>query len=88
MPQTNAAKKALRVANRRRVINDKWRRKVQDTVRQLREVVTTGKKKEAQELLVKTQQALDRAARHNIIHPNRAARQKSRWQNAINNLTA
>jgi small subunit ribosomal protein S20 len=82
MPQTASAKKALRSNARRRVVNDRWRRKVREALRQARIVIQAGKKEAALEILTKAESVLDRAAQRNIIHPNKAARKKSQLQHA------
>ena len=84
MPQTKSAKKALHASERRRVINDRWRRKYRAAVKAVKDALKDGKKKEVPELLVDAQKNLDRAARRNILHPNKAARIKSQLQKASN----
>jgi small subunit ribosomal protein S20 len=86
MPQLQAAKKALRVSQRRRAINDRWRRKMRATLRTVRTAINQGKKQAAQQAFDNAASVLDRTARRNIIHPNRAARKKSRLQKAIANM--
>ncbi len=86
MPQLQAAKKALRVSERKRAINDRWRRKMRDALRSLREAVTAGDKKGAEEAFAEAESILDRVARRNIIHPNKAARKKSRLHKQVVNL--
>ena len=77
MPQTDAAKKALRAASKRRVINDRWRRKYRAAVKAARTAITDGDAKKGAELYKNAQSMLDRAARRNILHPNTAARKKA-----------
>lgn len=83
MPQLSAGKKALRTNARRRVINDIWRRKMRTAMKALREALTAKDSKAAMLELVKAESILDRAARRNIIHPNKAARKKSRLRKAV-----
>ncbi len=83
MPQLQAAKKALRVSARRRVINDRWRRKVREALHDVRDAIRAQDKKAATEAYVKATSTIDRAARRNIIHPNSAARKKSRLHKAV-----
>lgn len=77
MPQLKAAKKDLRKNQKRRVVNDRWRTVVYKAVRAVQDAVDKKDMKAAKEALQKAQAALDRAARRNIIHPNKAARKKS-----------
>jgi len=86
MPQLKAAKKDLRKNQRRRTINNRWRSTVHNTIRAVQDAITQKDKKTALEALPKAQAALDRAARRNIIHPNKAARKKSRLLKAIAKL--
>ena len=87
MPQIKAAAKALRVAARRRAVNDQWRRKLRASLKAVREAVAAGEKTAAATNFVAAQTVLDRAARHHIIHPGTAARKKSRLQRAIAKLS-
>lgn len=88
MPQLDAAKKALRVNERRRVINDRWRRKIRESLREVREALTAGDTKAADTAITSAESILDRAAKRNIIHPNKAARKKSRLRNALSKIAA
>ena len=83
MPNLKSARKALRVAGRRRVINDRWRVKLRGALKELR-LATVGKDKATiDKAYLEATSILDRAARRNIIHPNKAARKKSRLAKAI-----
>jgi ribosomal protein S20 len=86
MPQTSAAKKALRVSDRRRVINDRWRRQLRESLHDMTNALKGGDAKVAQEAFVKTQKMIDRAAKHNILNSRTAARKKSRLQQAVTKL--
>lgn len=86
MPQTKAAEKALRVSDRRRAVNDRWRRAVREALLGVRDAIAAGKKEPAQAAYILAQKTLDRAARRNIIHRNKTARKKSRLQKAIAKL--
>ncbi len=78
MPQTGAAKKALRVSRRRRTINDRWRNTLRSLERKFRQAMTGKKSDEAHALYGKLQSTIDRMARRHIVHRNTAARTKSR----------
>lgn len=88
MPQTKSAAKALRVAARRRAINDRWRGRVRQALRAVREAVAAGNKTQAEQAYRQAQKALDRAARRHVIHRNKAARKKSRLSHAMAKLPA
>lgn len=83
MPQTDAARKALRVSARKRVINDRWRRKVKQALLAVRDALQEKNAEAAKTAYTTAQKMLDRAARRSIIHPSKAARKKSRIQKAI-----
>lgn len=86
MPQLQAAKKALRSSARKRLFNDRWRRKVRAAIHSVRDAIEKGDKVLALKAAVLAEKVLDRSARRNIIHPNKAARKKSRIQKAIAKL--
>lgn len=51
-------------------------------------LVAEGKKEEATKFMKKVYSIIDKAAKKNIIHPNNAARKKSRLALALNGLKA
>ncbi|HLD25883.1 MAG TPA: 30S ribosomal protein S20 [Candidatus Andersenbacteria bacterium] len=83
MPQIKAAKKALRVSARRRAMNDRWRRLMREAVRSFRDAVKAGDNKTTAATYQKVQSIIDRAARHHILHPHKAARQKAQLLRTI-----
>lgn len=70
MPVLKSSKKALRVAKRRRVENELLRKKIRTALKSLR---TNSNAKTLQQAF----SAIDKGARKNIFHKNRAARLKS-----------
>lgn len=86
MPQTASAAKALRVSARKRAMNDVWRRKMKNALLAVRDAINAKNAAAAQTAYQAAQKVIDRAARRNIIHPNRAARKKSRLKQAIAKL--
>ena len=86
MPQIEAARKALRVSARNQVINDRWRRKLREALLGVRNAIRDKNKETAASAYKTAQTVLDRAARRNIIPKNKAARKKSRIQQAISKL--
>jgi small subunit ribosomal protein S20 len=71
MPVTKSAKKALRVGRRKSAVNAKIRNSYKEALKMTRKHPT-------EENLKKTFSILDKAAKSNVIHPNKAARLKSR----------
>lgn len=86
MPQTDSAKKALRVTARKRVVNDAWRKKLRESLRAVRDALTTKDAKAADKAFVTAQSMIDRATRHHILPKNTAARKKSRLRKMITKL--
>lgn len=78
MPITRSAKKALRQSERRRRRNLIKKEAYKRLIRDVRKAVSAGKTDEAQKLLPRLYQALDKAAKTNVIKKNKAARLKSR----------
>jgi small subunit ribosomal protein S20 len=87
MPQIKAAKKALHQSARKRLVNDRWRRKFRNSVKAVQAAVVAGDKKAAEKLLPQATSHIDRASRRNILHPNTASRKKSRLARAVQSLS-
>ncbi len=82
MPNLQNAKKALRVSDRKRVLNDKRRKAVKETTKAARAVAGSDKKVVV-ESLSKAYQAIDKAAKRGVIKPNTANRRKARLAKAL-----
>ena len=78
MPITQSAKKALRSSEKKKVFNLRRKKKVEDTSKAIKKLITSGKVKEAQALLPNAYQALDKAVKGNTLKAGTAARKKSR----------
>ena len=77
MPVTKSAKKALSVAIRRHAENVLHKTNFKRAAKNVRKAAAEGIT-EVAALLSAAQSTLDRAAKNNTIHPNKAARLKSR----------
>jgi small subunit ribosomal protein S20 len=77
MPVSKSAKQALRTAERRHLENISQKNLYKKTTKAVRKAVEQGSD-DLPGLFSKAQSALDRAAKNNTIHPNKAARLKSR----------
>lgn len=77
MPVTKSAKKALSVAIRRHEENILHKASFKQAVKNVKKAVQTGTEGVA-DLFSKAQSALDKAAKKNTIHKNKASRLKSR----------
>jgi small subunit ribosomal protein S20 len=78
MAITQSAKKAIRQNEKRRERNLVYIRQIKKLVKEAKDLVTQKKIKEAQEMLPKVYQILDKAAKVGIIKANNASRRKSR----------
>lgn len=78
--------KAMRVAERRRARNKPVRSGVKTRMRKAEREITAGNVEAAQALVVEAVSALDKAAEKGIIHPNNAARHKSRLMQKFNHV--
>ncbi|MGD9126741.1 MAG: 30S ribosomal protein S20 [Planctomycetia bacterium] len=78
MPNTKSAKKRLRQNVTRRDRNRSAKRALRNRIRKVREAVEGGSVEEAETQFKLAVKSLDRAGSANLIHPNAAARTKSR----------
>jgi small subunit ribosomal protein S20 len=82
MPITKSAKKRLKQNDKRRILNLGYKRRMKKIVKEIRELVIAGKKKDAEKLLPTAYKVIDKAAKRGIIKENTAARKKSRLTKA------
>jgi small subunit ribosomal protein S20 len=78
MPNTTSAKKALRQNLVRRLHNRSQRSALRTVIKKCRLAATGGDPKAAEEAFRLAVKRLDKAAAKHLIHPNAAARTKSR----------
>lgn len=83
MPITRSAEKALRQSLRRRKQNIRRKETYKTVAKNVKKLAASGKKEEAARLLPKLYQALDKAAKTNVIKKNKAGRLKSRISRSI-----
>ena len=86
MANTSSAKKAQRVAQRRRVINSRRKKNMKDAVKDMSKLVLGKSAKEATAMLPKLYKAIDKAAKEGTIKKNTAARMKSQAARALRAL--
>ena len=75
MPRIKSAKKRMRQARARTAVNKSHRSQLRNAVKTVRQATTLDDRAKA---FAKAEQLLDRAGQKRIIHPNAAARYKSR----------
>ncbi len=78
MPVTKTATRALRKSKVRELENKTTRAQVKDIVRDSKKFASGKKTGESQEFLNKAYKTIDKAAKKNVIHTNKAARLKAR----------
>lgn len=83
MPTTASAKKRLRQNFKRRAHNRSVKSALKSHIRKVREAVKAGDIETAEQHFRMTARRLDHAAAHRVIHPNKAARLKSRLSKHI-----
>jgi small subunit ribosomal protein S20 len=83
MPTTKSAKKRHRQSLERRAKNRATKSAIKTQVRKVRQAIASGDLTKAEAELRTAATKLDRAASKRIIHPNAAARTKSRLSHLI-----
>lgn len=88
LTNSKSAAKRVRVAERRRIRNRVYRSASRTLVRKAEEAIAAAEQEAANGAVLNAQAMLDRAASKGIIHPNNAARRKSRLMAKYNKMTA
>lgn len=88
MPVTKSAQKEMRVTERRRVQNKSIRSLCKTNITKAEKLIFAGELEAAQPAVVTATSSLDKAAEKGVIHPNNAARRKSRLMNKVNEARA
>jgi len=83
MPNNASAKKRLRQNVALRTKNRAAKSVLRKSIREVREAVAAGDTEQATTKFRTAAKRLDRASAKSLIHPNKAARQKSRLQTLI-----
>jgi small subunit ribosomal protein S20 len=86
MPTTKSAKKRLRQSQEQRASNRSVKRSIRTQYRKVVEAVEAGNAEEAEKELRETAKQLDKAGNRRVIHPNAAARTKSRLSARIKKI--
>jgi len=86
MPNNAAAEKRMRQEQKRRLHNRSIKSIVKTQVTKARQAITadSASAEDAQEAVRAAVSELDRAAKKGVIHPNNAARRKSRLMKQLN----
>ena len=78
MPQKKSAKKELRKSAKRRQQNLKARGQIKSAIKKLKKAIESKDLNNSRQALKDVYKVLDSAASKRVIHPNKAARKKSR----------
>ncbi len=78
MANLKSSKKDIRRTAKRTEARKPFKRNALMSVKKIVKLVEAGKQTEAVDMLANTYKAIDKAAKKNIFHPNKAARMKSR----------
>ena len=84
MPNTRSARKQVRVIQRRQLRNKSIQSLCKTNITKAERLIFSGELESAQEAAVAAISSLDRAAEKGVIHPNNAARRKSRLMKKLN----
>ena len=77
MPNKHAAEKDLRKNHKHAAHNTRIKTNVKQLLKNTQTLIKEGKFAEAKPMALKLQQAIDKAAKHHIVHKNKASRMKS-----------
>ena len=88
MPGIKLAQKPVRVAERRRLRNKSVRSLCKTNITKAERLIFSGELEAAQQAVAAAISALDKAAEKGVIHPNNAARRKSRLLKKLNEAQA
>ncbi len=88
MPIKDAARKAVRQTTKRRLRNMALKDTMKTLTKKFSKSVIAKKIDEAKGLLPKIAQAVDKAAKNNVIRKNKASRIKSRLAKSLNSIAA
>ncbi len=84
MPHSKSAQKQVRVAEKRRLRNKSVQSLAKTNVTKAEKLIFSGELEAAQRAVVVAISSLDKAAEKGVIHPNNAARRKSRLMKKLN----
>ena len=88
MPSSKSAQKQARAAEKRRLRNKSVRSLCKTKITKAQKLIFSGELEPARQAVVAAISALDKAAEKGVIHPNNAARRKSRLMKKLNEAMA
>lgn len=84
MPVTKSAKKQMRASERKQLRNKSIRSLCKTNITKAERLIFSSNLEAAQKAVVTAISSLDKAAEKGVIHPNNAARRKSRLMKKLN----
>ena len=88
MPVSKSVQKQARVNERRRMRNKSVRGQARTNITKAEKLIFSGELESAREAVMVAISSLDKAAEKGVIHPNNAARHKSRLMKKLNDALA
>ena len=88
MANNDSARKRIRTSEKRRLRNRPFRSSARTAVKKAEIAIASGDQATAQAAVLAATRQLDRVAQKGVIHPNNAARRKSRLMKKFNALGA
>ncbi|MFC2024370.1 30S ribosomal protein S20 [Chloroflexota bacterium] len=88
MPQIKSAQKEVRATKKRRLRNQTIQSQCKSRITKAENLILSGELEPGQEAVASAISTLDKAAEKGIIHPNNAARRKSRLLKKLNEAKA
>lgn len=87
MPIIKSAKKRVKQAEKRRIKNFTFRRRLHDVQKDFYDLIKSKDSKKATEMLPNVYKVIDTCAKKNLIHGNKAARMKSKAQKQLTSIS-
>jgi small subunit ribosomal protein S20 len=88
LPGSKSAQKRVRTAERKRLRNKSISSLCKTSITKAEKLIFSGELEAAREAVTAAISALDKAAEKGVIHPNNAARRKSRLMDKLNQAQA
>jgi small subunit ribosomal protein S20 len=88
LPHTKSAQKQARIAEKRRLRNRSVSSQTKTNITRAERLIFSGELEVTREAVLAAISSLDKAAEKGIIHPNNAARRKSRLMKKLNQAQA
>jgi small subunit ribosomal protein S20 len=88
LPGSKSAQKQVRVSERKRLRNKSITSQCKTNITRAERLIFSGELEQAKQAVTVAIASLDRAVEKGVIHPNNAARRKSRLMNKLNQAAA